>query len=43
MGESELSKNEKFVCTFASLLVDTIEEIVKVNIEHTLRSESDEK
>lgn len=24
MGESELSKNEKFVCTFSSLLVDTI-------------------
>lgn len=43
MGESELSKNEKFVCTFSSLLVDTIEEIVKVNIEHALRSESDEK
>lgn len=36
MGESELSKNEKFVCTFASLLVDTIEEIVKVNNEHTI-------
>ena len=31
MGESELSKNEKFVSTFSSLLVDTIEEIVKVN------------
>lgn len=31
MGESELSGNEKFVCTFSSLLVDTIEEIVKVN------------
>ena len=31
MGEFELSKNEKFVCTFASLLVDTIEEIVKAN------------
>ena len=36
MGESELSNNEKFVCTFASLLVDTIEEIVKVNNEHTI-------
>ena len=36
MGEFELSKNEKFVCTFASLLVDTIEEIVKVNNEHTI-------
>lgn len=36
MGESELSNNEKFVCTFASLLVDTIEEIVKANNEHTI-------
>ena len=36
MGEFELSKNEKFVCTFASLLIDTIEEIVKVNNEHTI-------
>lgn len=36
MGEFELSKNEKFVCTFTSLLVDTIEEIVKVNNEHTI-------
>ena len=31
MGESELSGNEKFVSTFSSLLIDTIEEIVKVN------------
>lgn len=31
MGEYELSKNEKFVCTFASLLIDPIEEIVKAN------------
>ncbi len=31
MGESELSKNEKFVCTFASLLIDPIEEIIKAN------------
>lgn len=31
MGEFELSKNEKFVCTFASLLIDPIEEIVKAN------------
>ena len=31
MGEKELSSNEKFVNTFASLLVDVIEEIVKVN------------
>ena len=36
MGEFELSKNEKFVCTFSSFLVDTIEEIVKVNNEHTI-------
>ena len=33
MGESELSGNEKFVCTFSSLLIDTIEEIVKVNMK----------
>lgn len=31
MGESELSGNEKFVCTFSSLLIDPIEEIVKAN------------
>ena len=31
MGESELSGNEKFVCTFSSLLIDSIEEIIKVN------------
>lgn len=36
MGEFDLSKNEKFVCTFSSFLVDTIEEIVKVNNEHTI-------
>ena len=35
MGEYELSSNEKFVCAFSSLLVDTIEEIVKANNEHT--------
>ena len=33
MGERELSSNEKFLTTFASLLVDVIEEIVKVNKE----------
>ena len=32
MGESKLSKSERFVCTFASLLVDPIEEIIKVNM-----------
>ena len=36
MGEFELSKNEKFVCTFSSFLVDTSEEIVKANNEHTI-------
>ena len=33
MGEFELSENEKFVSSFASLLVDVIEEIVKANKE----------
>ena len=33
MGESELSGNEKFVCTFSSLLIDPIEEIVKANMD----------
>ena len=33
MGESELSGNERFVCAFSSLLIDPIEEIVKVNKE----------
>ena len=33
MGEFELSANEKFVSTFSSLLVDTIEDIVKANKE----------
>ena len=32
MGEFKLSKSEKFVCTFASLLVDPIEEIIKTNM-----------
>ena len=31
MGENELSENEKFVCTFSSLLIDPIEEIVRAN------------
>ena len=31
MGESELSGNEKFVCTFSSLLIDSIEDIVNAN------------
>ena len=32
MGESKLSKSERFVCTFASLLVDPIEEIIEANM-----------
>ena len=32
MGESKLSKSERFVCTFASLLVGPIEEIIKANM-----------
>ena len=32
MGEFELSKNEKFVCTFASLLIDPIRDIIKANV-----------
>ena len=36
MGESELSNNEKFVCAFASLLVDPIEDIVKANNVHPI-------
>lgn len=35
MGESELSGNEKFVCTFSSLLIDPIKKIVKANLEHS--------
>lgn len=31
MGEFELSGNEKFVCTFSSLLISPIEDIVKAN------------
>lgn len=33
MGETELSSNEKFVSAFSSLLVDTIEDIVKANVQ----------
>lgn len=31
MGKFELSKNEEFVCTFTSLLIDPIEDIVMAN------------
>ena len=35
MGEFELSENEKFVSAFSSLLIDSIEEIVKANNKYT--------
>ena len=41
MGEKELSSNEKFVNTFASLLVDVIEEIVKANKEECANDKSE--
>ena len=41
MGERELSSNEKFVTTFASLLVDVIEEIVKANKEKCTNGKSE--
>ena len=41
MGETELSRNERFVCTFASLIVDAIEEIVKVNKEERINDKSE--
>ena len=42
MGESELSGNEKFVCTFSSLLIDSIEEIVKANKKDKIKSIEDD-
>ena len=36
MGEFDLSGNEKFVCTFSSLLVNPIEDIVKANNNTTV-------
>ena len=41
MGENKLSNDEKFVNTFASLLVDVIEEIVKVNKEECANDKSE--
>lgn len=41
MGENKLSSDEKFVTTFASLLVDVIEEIVKVNKEERANGKSE--
>ena len=32
MGEFELSKNEKFVSTFAALLIDPIRDIIRANV-----------
>ena len=40
MGEFELSGNEKFVSSFASLMVDIIEEIVKVNKDECVDGKS---
>ena len=41
MGENKLSSDEKFVSTFSSLLVDVIEEIVKVNKEERINGKSE--
>ena len=41
MGENKLSSDEKFVTTFASLLVDVIEEIVKANKEECANDKSE--
>ena len=41
MGENKLSSDEKFVATFASLIVDVIEEIVKVNKEECTNDKSE--
>ena len=41
MGEFELSENEKFVSPFASLMVNVIEEIVKVNKEECINDKSE--
>lgn len=41
MGEDKLAYNERFVNTFASLLVDVIEEIVKVNKEECTNGKSE--
>lgn len=39
MGETELSRNEKFVLTFSSFMVDVIEEIIKTNTTKNDKSE----
>lgn len=41
MGEYELNENERFVCTFASLVVDVIEDIVKANKEERANGKSE--
>lgn len=40
MGENKLSSDEKFVSPFASLIVDVIEEIVKVNKDECVDGKS---
>lgn len=41
MGENKLSSDEKFVTTFESLMVDVIEEIIKVNKEECINDKSE--
>ena len=41
MGEYELNENERFVCTFASLIVDVIEDVVKANKEECINGKSE--
>ena len=41
MGENKLSSDEKFVSTFASLLVDVIEEIIKANKKECANDKSE--
>ena len=40
MGENKLSSDEKFVSPFASLMVDVIEETVKVNKDEYVNGKS---
>lgn len=41
MGENKLSSDEKFVSTFASLLVDVFEETIKANKEECANDKSE--
>ena len=38
-----MSKNEKFVCAFASLLVDPIEDIINANNGHSINEANNER